>query len=179
MSGFNPIWYFYNKYRIMIVFPKAKINLGLRITGKRKDGYHNIETIFYPVTLCDALEFVLAGPAALGDDLSVTGISVGVRPEENIVIKAVTRVRKRRHVPFLRIHLHKAIPHGAGLGGGSSDAACMMKALNRHFTLSIDDSELKSMALEIGSDCPFFIYNKLTEFYRILQSKYRFFCPVP
>jgi 4-diphosphocytidyl-2-C-methyl-D-erythritol kinase len=141
----------------MIVFPKAKINLGLRITEKRSDGYHNIETLFYPVGLCDALEFVVSDSARGEDLLTVSGIPVNIRPDENIVMKAVKIIREVRPFPFLRIHLHKAIPHGAGLGGGSSDAACMMKSLNRHFHLQISDTVLKSIALETGSDCPFFI----------------------
>jgi 4-diphosphocytidyl-2-C-methyl-D-erythritol kinase len=141
----------------MVVFPRAKINLGLRITGKRNDGYHNIETVIYPVSLCDALEFVVSSEHNGKDILTVTGISVGVSPEENIVMKAVMKLREKHSFPRLRIHLHKAIPHGAGLGGGSSDAACMMKSLNRHFTLSISTNELKAIALDIGSDCPFFI----------------------
>jgi 4-diphosphocytidyl-2-C-methyl-D-erythritol kinase len=141
----------------MIVFPKAKINLGLRITEKREDGFHNIETIFYPIDLCDALEFVALPRHQAKDLLTVTGISLGVSPEENILIKAVTKLREKYSFPWLRIHLHKAIPHGAGLGGGSSDAACLMKSLNRHFTLGIADDILRAMALETGSDCPFFI----------------------
>lgn len=141
----------------MIVFPKAKINLGLRITAIRNDGYHNIETVFYPICLRDALEFVELPGSASGDKLTVTGIPVGDNPDENIVIKAVNKIREKHHFPRLNIHLHKAIPHGAGLGGGSSDAAYMLKAVNRHYTLSIMEEELKAMALEIGSDCPFFI----------------------
>lgn len=141
----------------MIVFPKAKINLGLRITGRRNDGYHNIETVFYPVSLFDALEFVVSPESQEMDILTVTGISLGVRPEENILMKAVSKLREKYSFPMLKIHLHKVIPHGAGLGGGSSDAGCMLKALNRHFQMSIGEKELKSMALDIGSDCPFFI----------------------
>jgi 4-diphosphocytidyl-2-C-methyl-D-erythritol kinase len=141
----------------MIVFPKAKINIGLRITARRSDGYHNIETLFYPVSLCDALEFVSSPEENEKDLLSVTGISLGVNPEKNIVIKAISKLREKYSFPWLKIHLHKAIPHGAGLGGGSSDAACMLKALKRHFSLSISDQEMKSIALDIGSDCPFFI----------------------
>jgi 4-diphosphocytidyl-2-C-methyl-D-erythritol kinase len=141
----------------MIVFPKAKINLGLRITGRRNDGYHNIESIFYPVSLYDALEFVASPESAAKDNLIVTGIAVGVNPEDNIVMKAVVKLREKYSFPGLKIHLHKAIPHGAGLGGGSSDAGCMLKALNRHFQLGLSKSELVSAALEIGSDCPFFI----------------------
>jgi len=141
----------------MIVFPKAKINLGLRITEKRADGYHNIETMFYPVGLCDVLEFVVSDSARGNDDITVSGLHVDIRPEDNIVIKAVKRLREAYSFPFLHIHLHKAIPSGAGLGGGSSDAACMLKSLNRHFNLAISDNVLKSIALETGSDCPFFI----------------------
>jgi len=141
----------------MIVFPKAKINIGLRITARRDDGYHNIETLFYPVSLCDALEFVAVPEATQKDLIIVTGISLGVNPEENIVMKAVTKLRENYSLPWLKIHLHKAIPHGAGLGGGSSDAACMLKALKRHFAFSISDKEMKTIALDIGSDCPFFL----------------------
>jgi 4-diphosphocytidyl-2-C-methyl-D-erythritol kinase len=151
------IWYFYVKHRWMVVFPKAKINLGLRITGRRIDGYHNIETLFYPVGLCDALEFVESADGTGRDILTVTGIDVGISAGENIVMKAVARLRKDFSFPWLSIHLHKAIPHGAGLGGGSSDAACLIKSINRHFSLSINNNDLRAIALEIGSDCPFFI----------------------
>jgi 4-diphosphocytidyl-2-C-methyl-D-erythritol kinase len=141
----------------MIVFPKAKINLGLRITGKRSDGFHDIETLFYPVGLQDAMEFVESEGDAGKDVLIVTGLPVGVDPGENIVMKAVLRLRERSSFPWLRMHLHKVIPHGAGLGGGSSDAASLLKSVNRHFSLSIGDDELHALALSIGSDCPFFI----------------------
>jgi 4-diphosphocytidyl-2-C-methyl-D-erythritol kinase len=141
----------------MIVFPKAKINLGLRITGKRNDRYHNIETVFYPVSLCDALEFVVNSGTLKKDLLTVTGFLSGENPEDNIVIKAVSKLRQNQPFPWLKIHLHKAIPCGAGLGGGSSDAACMLKALNRHFNLSFSDEKLKSIAFDLGSDCPFFV----------------------
>jgi 4-diphosphocytidyl-2-C-methyl-D-erythritol kinase len=120
----------------MIVFPNAKINIGLRIIGKRSDGYHDIETIFYPVRLSDALEFV-----------------VPVQP----IIKTILKLRGKSYFPFLKIHLHKVIPVGAGLGGGSSDAACLLKVINRHFGLNFDKPALKALALELGSDCPFFV----------------------
>lgn len=140
----------------MIAFPKAKINLGLRITGKRPDGYHNIETIFYPVGLSDALEFVPA-PGRSEDEIVITGLEINAKDKNNLVIKALNIFRKRYPVPFLRIHLHKTIPAGAGLGGGSSDAACMLRALSRYLNLNPGGEELKTMALEAGSDCPFFI----------------------
>jgi 4-diphosphocytidyl-2-C-methyl-D-erythritol kinase len=141
----------------MITFPKAKINFGLWITGKRPDGYHNIETIFYPVPVCDALEFVVPSGPVNDDELTVTGIRIGTEHGNNLVIKAVRRLREDFSVPFLKIHLHKAIPSGAGLGGGSSDAACMLRAINRYFNFSIDNIALRKYALELGSDCPFFI----------------------
>jgi len=141
----------------MIFFPNAKINLGLRITGKRPDGYHDIETIFYPVGLSDALEFVEAGTSLNSDILEVTGIATGSRTEDNLVFKAVQKLRKNYTFPLLKIHLHKAIPAGAGLGGGSSDAACILKVINQHYNLSIDRKVIKEYALDLGSDCPFFI----------------------
>ncbi len=140
----------------MITFPKAKINLGLRITGKRPDSYHDIETIFYPVGLSDALEFVLS-PGKAEDELIVSGLEIKTKPNNNLVIKAVRVLRERQSIPVLKIHLHKAIPSGAGLGGGSSDAACMLKAINKYLHLNLGIQELKTIALEIGSDCPFFI----------------------
>jgi len=141
----------------MIVFPKAKINIGLRITGKRHDGYHDIETLFYPVSLSDALEFVESTDPINRDILTVTGINLGSKPEDNILIKTAANLREKYPFPFLKIHLHKGIPAGAGLGGGSSDAACFLKAINRCFGLFIDNRILKSIALDLGSDCPFFI----------------------
>lgn len=139
----------------MIIFPKAKINIGLRITGKRNDGYHDIETIFYPVNLYDALEFVAS--QGKDDTLTVTGLDPGGLPGDNLVMKAVKLLRREFSFPVLRIHLHKAIPSGAGLGGGSSDAAFMINAINRHFNLDIPSGRMMTLALELGSDCPFFL----------------------
>lgn len=141
----------------MITFPKAKINMGLRITSKRSDGYHNIETLFYPVDLSDALEFVIHGEKSAGDEFVLSGLNIGSRPANNIVIKTLGRIRKDFPIPFLKIHLHKAIPSGAGLGGGSSDASSLIKTMNRYFGLAMTDQEMRNMALELGSDCPFFI----------------------
>jgi len=141
----------------MIVFPKAKINLGLRITGKRSDGYHDIETVFYSVGLSDALEYIVAPEKTDKDILIVTGINTGVSQDDNLVIKTVKRIRKNYPLPYLKIHLHKVIPLGAGLGGGSSDAANLLRLINRCFSLSIEEQELINIALELGSDCPFFI----------------------
>jgi len=141
----------------MIAFPIAKINIGLRVTGKRNDGFHDIETIFYPVGLCDALEFVVPSGQVTTDELTVTGINIGSRPDKNLVMRCVRKMRENYPVPNLKIHLHKAIPPAAGLGGGSSDAACMIKAINKCFSLSLNETTLKSIALDLGSDCPFFI----------------------
>jgi 4-diphosphocytidyl-2-C-methyl-D-erythritol kinase len=144
----------------MIVFPISKINIGLRITGKRDDGFHNIETVFYPVRLSDALEFVVSDQSAGKDILTLSGINIDGDSDNNLIIKTLSKLRNIHDFPFLKVHLHKAIPIGAGLGGGSSDAACLLKAVNKHFELNIDTEELNSLALEIGSDCPFFIDGK-------------------
>ena len=141
----------------MIVFPPAKINIGLYITEKRPDGFHNIETIFYPVPFCDALEFVESDNQTASDSLVVTGIKSIGKPEDNLIIKAVKTVRAKKKFPILKIHLHKAIPLGAGLGGGSSNAAFILKGINHLFELDMNSEELKEIALEVGSDCPFFI----------------------
>lgn len=137
----------------MIAFPNAKINIGLRIVARRTDGYHDIETVFYPVQLHDALEFV----SGEKDEFDVTGIDTGSAGDDNLVMKALRKLREKHQFPFIRVHLHKAIPAGAGLGGGSSDASCMLKSVNKFFSLGISEAELEQMALELGSDCPFFI----------------------
>jgi 4-diphosphocytidyl-2C-methyl-D-erythritol kinase len=141
----------------MITFPKAKINFGLRITERRPDGYHDIETIFYPVNLADALEFVMLKGKAEVDELVVTGLKIPSRSKDNIVIKALQRLRQDFSIPYLKIHLHKAIPSGAGLGGGSSDAASAIITINKYFGLEMNNGEMRNLALDLGSDCPFFI----------------------
>lgn len=148
---------FLQKQTNMVIFPRAKINIGLRITEKRSDGFHNLQTIFYPVCVGDALEFVTPSVPLREDEIEITGLLPDSRKEDNLVIKALNRFRERASIPFLRIHLHKGIPAGAGLGGGSSDAACFIKSLNRYFGLNLNNEELKDIALTLGSDCPFFI----------------------
>lgn len=143
----------------MTIFPNAKINIGLRIISKREDGFHNIESVFYPIGLCDALEFVIQLPENNTDEFVVTGLLTDCPAESNLVMKALKLLRKDYHIPGLRIHLHKCIPAGAGLGGGSSDAAFMLKYLNRCFNLKLSNNDLIKYALELGSDCPFFINN--------------------
>jgi 4-diphosphocytidyl-2-C-methyl-D-erythritol kinase len=141
----------------MVIFPKSKINIGLRITEKRPDGFHNLETIFYPVCLCDAIEFVVPKEYLQEDCLKVTGISTGIDNSNNLVIEAVKRIRLISNIPFIKVHLHKAIPVGAGLGGGSSDAAFIIKALNKYFKIGLTDERILDISLGLGSDCPFFI----------------------
>lgn len=143
----------------MIDFPGAKINIGLKITEKREDGYHNIQTIFYPVRLYDILEFIVLSPDAGGDRLTVTGLVPEGAREDNLVIRALEIIKNKWSLPYFEIHLHKNIPAGAGLGGGSSDAAFMMKMLNKCFKLGLSAEELKNQALRVGSDAPFFIEN--------------------
>ena len=139
----------------MIVFPNAKINIGLNITEKRMDGFHNLETIFLPVNWCDALEFVVADEV----HFSSSGLYLFGDPESNLVMKAYRLLQKNFSLPPLKIHLHKAIPFGAGLGGGSSDGAFMLSMLNKRFGLSLSEAELEHYAVQLGSDCPFFIRN--------------------
>lgn len=141
----------------MILFPRAKINIGLHITEKRSDGYHNLQTIFYPVSLCDALEFIVPGEDFDADEFISTGIPLDCQAESNLVLIALAKLREYNSIPYLKIHLHKVIPYGAGLGGGSSDAACFLKGINRYFDLGLSTGQLMEIALTIGSDCPFFI----------------------
>lgn len=139
----------------MLVFPNAKINIGLNITGKREDGFHNLETIMIPVPLTDALEFVES--KSLQFDIS--GLPIEGNSDNNLVLKAYHLIRQQFDIPPLHIHLHKNIPTGAGLGGGSSDGAFMLKMLNDHFNLGLSITELTELAATLGSDCPFFIQN--------------------
>lgn len=143
----------------MIYFPNAKINLGLHVTGKRKDGYHNIETVFYPVGLTDILEVIPAKGYMKGNTLESTGNSLDIGPSDNLCMRAWAELNKIMPLPEIHIHLHKIIPSGAGLGGGSSNAAFVLKALNELFELELSAFELASIAGTIGSDCPFFIHN--------------------
>ena len=146
------------KIDIMILFPNAKINIGLNILRKRIDGYHELESFFFPIGLKDALEFV--GNGTDSANLSLSGIPMDVAPENNIVIKAYRLLASGFPLPGIDIHLHKVIPYGAGLGGGSSDAAFLLKALNEYFELKLPNAELKKYVLMLGADCSFFIENK-------------------
>lgn len=142
----------------MIVFPNAKINLGLHIVERRPDGYHNLETVFYPIPLHDVLEIV---PSRHTDNrLTCYGNAIDCPPEKNLVMRAVRLMQEHYEVPPVDIYLHKVVPHGAGLGGGSSDASFAMVALNDMFHLGASCQELAALAATLGADCPFFIYNR-------------------
>jgi 4-diphosphocytidyl-2-C-methyl-D-erythritol kinase len=145
----------------MIIFPNCKINLGLSIVSKRDDGYHNIETIFYPIPFYDVLEVINDNQPSNQDvQLSISGKIIQGEEEKNLCIKAYRLLKKDfPEIPAISIHLHKNIPMGAGLGGGSSDGAYMIKLLNEKFNLGLDSIKMKSYALQLGSDCPFFIDN--------------------
>ena len=143
----------------MICFPNAKINLGLRVTEKRNDGFHNIETIFYPIPVNDALEIV---PLNTNDNyrLNISGQMPETETEKNLVTKSFRLLKSKYSLKPVDVYLHKAIPSGAGLGGGSSDAAFMLKLLNEYNNLNLSDDVLEQLSLKIGSDCPFFIKNR-------------------
>jgi len=148
----------------MILFPNAKINLGLNIIRKRPDGYHDLETFFCPVNLCDALEIIPQNPHLSSEKeviFSNSGIIIDGNQEENICVKAWHLLKKDFPIlPRISMHLHKVIPTGAGLGGGSADGAFTLRILNSLFDLQIEDEQLAIYALQLGSDCPFFIINK-------------------
>lgn len=142
----------------MLVFPNAKINLGLDILRKRADGYHDISTLMMPVGWRDALEIIESRGDA--DTLMVTGRPVDCPPEKNLVMKAVRALREVAEFPPVEIHLNKVIPDGAGLGGGSADAAFTLSLLNDMFALGMKKRQLAEIAGHLGADCSFFIYNE-------------------
>ncbi|MBS1610219.1 MAG: 4-(cytidine 5'-diphospho)-2-C-methyl-D-erythritol kinase [Bacteroidetes bacterium] len=145
----------------MIAFPNCKINLGLNITSKREDGYHNLETVFAPVSLKDILEVIHADNSNNPIQYSSSGIPIDNELSNNLCAKAYHLLKKDfQDIPAIQLHLHKTIPTGAGLGGGSADGAFMLKMLNTKFNLGLSPEQLIQYALQLGSDCPFFIYNK-------------------
>ena len=148
----------------MIVFPIAKINLGLNVVERRPDGYHNLETVFFPVKLEDALEVTLmdeAFPSPFDCDLKVTNINIEGEEQRNLVVKAYNLLKKDfPQMPRVHAHLYKAIPTQAGMGGGSSDCAAMLLLLNNMFKLGLTNQQLIDYAAKLGADCPIFILNK-------------------
>jgi 4-diphosphocytidyl-2-C-methyl-D-erythritol kinase len=144
----------------MITFPCAKINLGLNVVAEREDGYHDIETVFYPVPLTDALEIKHMDekfPSEIPCDLKVTGNAVDCDEADNLCVKAYMLLAKDFEMPRIHTHLMKRIPSQAGLGGGSSDGAFMIRLLDERFRLNIGIKEMERYASQLGSDCPFFI----------------------
>ena len=146
----------------MLTFPNAKINLGLNITEKRPDGYHNLETIFYPVPIEDALEINILNEGNRKFRLHQAGLEIEGEAESNLVVKAYKLLDDQFNLPPVDIHLFKHIPSGAGLGGGSADAAFMLKLLNNKFELGLPDDTLEEYAAKLGADCAFFIRNRPT-----------------
>jgi 4-diphosphocytidyl-2-C-methyl-D-erythritol kinase len=143
----------------MLTFPNAKINLGLNVVERRADGYHNIETFFYPIELCDALEIV---PSRQNGEVTFypSGIKIDGDAEKNLVVKAYHALKSHINLPSVEIYLHKRIPFGAGLGGGSSDAAFALKMLNDLCGSPLSLEELEKLASTLGADCSVFIRNK-------------------
>ena len=141
----------------MIFYPNAKINIGLNIISKRIDGYHNLNSVFYPIfDVYDILEVVESKKF----EFTTSGIAIDCMPEKNLCYKVYTYFKEKYDIPNIKIHLHKKIPIGSGLGGGSSDATFTIKAINNLFELGLDSNVLESISAKIGSDCPFFISNK-------------------
>ncbi len=138
----------------MIVFPNAKINLGLSVLNKRKDGYHNLESIFLTVPIFDSLEFIESDKLSFESSIKIDD------EKSNSILQAYQLIKEIKDIPPVSIYVHKNIPIGAGLGGGSADGAFMLTGLNDYFNLDLSIELLEKLALKIGSDCPFFIQNK-------------------
>ncbi len=143
----------------MITFPNAKINIGLQVTERRPDGYHNLDTVFYPIPINDALEVIVAEKADYDCRLHISGINIEGDTDNNLVVRAYRLLAADYTLPSVDIHLHKHIPTGAGLGGGSADASYMLCLLNDMFKLGITADRLEAYATQLGADCPFFINN--------------------
>lgn len=148
-------------FAAMIAFPPAKINLGLNVLHKRSDGYHDIESVLVPIPLYDVLEIILAPDVAAGEVVfTSSGLPVPGDTSNNLCLKAVDAVRAHRPLPGLRMHLHKVIPMGAGLGGGSSDGAHTIRLLDELLELQLGDALKHELAASLGSDCPFFLSDR-------------------
>ncbi len=144
----------------MVSFPNCKINIGLNILSKRKDGYHDLQTIFYPIDLKDPLEIIETDACAKDVTFSSSGLKINGTEEDNLCMKAFRLVKKDfPALPSIKMHLHKTIPIGAGLGGGSADAAFALQLINKKFSLKLHKEQLLQYALQLGSDCPFFMVN--------------------
>lgn len=142
----------------MIDFPNAKINLGLNVNAKRNDDYHEIESVLFPISLADALEIIPAKNGKTG--FASSGLDIPSDGKLNLCQRAFDLLKEEFKLPEVLIHLHKVIPAGSGLGGGSSDAAFTLKMANKLFSLNLDSEKMMQLAAKIGSDCPFFIENR-------------------
>lgn len=145
----------------MVVFPNCKINLGLRIIRKRNDGYHDLETIFYPIPMNDVLEVIRTPATDPNVAFQSSGLTISGDTSNNLCVKAYQLLKKDfPQLGPVQMHLHKVIPMGAGLGGGSSDGAFALQLINDLFHLQLSKEQLIGYALQLGSDCPFFILNQ-------------------
>ncbi|HAN76739.1 MAG TPA: 4-(cytidine 5'-diphospho)-2-C-methyl-D-erythritol kinase [Bacteroidales bacterium] len=140
----------------MLCFPNAKINIGLNVVSKRTDGFHNIETVFYPIGLQDIIEIT---PTSTHVEFINTGVQINGNETDNLVVKVYQYFKENYQLPNIKLHLHKQIPFGAGLGGGSADAAFTAVALNRQFELNLPNEQLEAIVSIFGSDCAFFVKN--------------------
>ncbi|MBR1631058.1 MAG: 4-(cytidine 5'-diphospho)-2-C-methyl-D-erythritol kinase [Paludibacteraceae bacterium] len=141
-----------------MIYPNSKINIGLNVVSRRPDGYHELETVFLPIGLHDELE-VTVDLHTSGCALTTSGIPVLCPESDNLIVRAYNLMRDKYDIGGVRVHLHKQVPFGAGLGGGSADAAYMLIELNRLFAIGLSETELESYAAQLGADCPFFIRN--------------------
>ncbi|RZJ74911.1 MAG: 4-(cytidine 5'-diphospho)-2-C-methyl-D-erythritol kinase, partial [Flavobacterium sp.] len=142
----------------MLTFANAKINLGLFLTEKRADGYHNLQTVFYPIKIHDVVELIDADETSM----LIKGIDIPGDATDNICLKVFKTLQKDFSLPHQQIILLKNIPVGAGLGGGSSDAAFLVKLVNQKFNLGLSDEQMEAYVRPLGADCAFFIKNKPT-----------------
>ncbi|WP_423149384.1 4-(cytidine 5'-diphospho)-2-C-methyl-D-erythritol kinase [Rubrolithibacter danxiaensis] len=140
----------------MISFPNAKINIGLNVISRRNDGYHDLETVFYPIRIYDGLEIAEAPELSF----ETSGNEIPGFANENLCLKAYQLIKKDFDIPFVKIHLHKKIPIGAGLGGGSSDAAFLIRLINENFNLNLNREQMENYTRQLGADCTFFLHNK-------------------
>lgn len=144
----------------MLLLPNCKINIGLNIVSKRPDGYHNLETVFFPIPLRDNLEFKEIENEDVPYRLVSGGVPIEGKPEDNLIVKVYLDMKAEFNLPALELSLYKNIPMGAGLGGGSSDAAAMMKGLNEAYNLQLSTEDMEKRLAKFGADCPFFVRNK-------------------
>lgn len=146
----------------MLIFPNTKINIGLNILEKRQDAYHNIESLLYPINFTDILDVVESEDSKVESwyEFEQSGQKLDISPEENLCIKALKLLKKEYFIPKVKIQLHKLVPTGSGLGGGSSDAVFMLKAINELFSIGISEDKMLEYSAILGSDCSFFVKNK-------------------